>query len=88
MATLGAIITIEGTVTQAAADDLPYGYKLLVDDGSGAVQVYVNKSTDIDPRSPRLRRGKRVRITGFGSQYSTTYEIEPRDARDVVPLPR
>ena len=86
-ATLGHIITIEGTITGDVAGDLPYGYKLFVDDGSGAAQVYINTSTGIDPRASHLRRGKRLRVTGFGSQYETTYEVEPRDRRDLVPLP-
>lgn len=85
--TLGAIVTIEGAITKEAEDDLPYGYKLWVDDGSGEVQVYISKTTGIDPRAPHLRRGKRVRVTGFSSQYETTYEIEPRGARDLAALP-
>jgi DNA/RNA endonuclease YhcR with UshA esterase domain len=86
-ATLGYVVTIEGTITQSVVDDLPYGYKLYVDDGTGAAQVYLNKSTDINPRAPYLKTGQRIRVTGFGNQYNSTYEVDPRDRRDLVPLP-
>lgn len=87
-ATLGDIVTIEGTITQNVVDDLPYGYKLFLDDGSGAAQVYLNKSTDINPHAPYLKAGRRLRVTGFGNQYNTAYEVDPRSRRDLVPLPR
>lgn len=85
-ATLGYIVTVEGTVTQAPARDESYGYKMLLDDGSGAVQVYLNTSTNIDPHAPYLAAGRRLRVTGFGNQYSTTYEVDPRSRADLVPL--
>lgn len=91
-ATLGDIITIEGTITSAGVTkDLPYGWKLWVDDGSGAAQVYLNRTTDIDPHAPYLKAGKRLRVTGFGNQYTAgsinTYEVDPRSKRDLTPLP-
>jgi len=87
MATLGYLISVEGTITQdGVVDDLPYGYKVLLDDGSGVVQVYLSASTNIDPRAPYLKPGRQLRVTGFGSQYNTTYEIEPRDRRDLEPI--
>lgn len=85
-ATLGFLIAVEGTVTQPPAKDLPYGYKLLLDDGSGPVQIYLNRSTDIDPHSPDLRAGRRLRVTGFGNQYDATYEVDPRSRQDIRPL--
>ena len=89
MATLGYLISVEGTITQdGVVDDLPYGYKVLLDDGSGVVQVYLSASTNIDPRAPYLKPGRQLRVTGFGSQYNTTYEVEPRDRRDLEPISR
>jgi RecJ-like exonuclease len=86
--TLGHLITVVGVVTAAGvASDLPYGYKVFLDDGSGAVQVYLNASTNIDPKAPHLKAGQRLRVTGFASQYETTYEIEPRSKHDLTPLP-
>ena len=89
MATLGYLISVEGTITQdGVASDLPYGYKLFLDDGSGVVQVFLSESTKIDPRALNLKPGRQLRVTGFGSQYNTTYEIEPRNRRDLEPLAR
>ena len=88
-ATLGYLFSVEGTITQGGVvDDLPYGYKLFLDDGSGVVQVFVSASTNIDPRAPYLKPGRQLRVTGFGNQYNTTYEIEPRDRRDMEPISR
>lgn len=78
--TLGYLVTIEGTIHRVTRDD-QYGHKVFVDDGSGAVQVFLNASTDIDVA--RFRTGRTVRVTGFASQYETTYEIEPRSANDI-----
>jgi len=89
MATLGYLISVEGTITQdGVVDDLPYGYKVFLDDGSGVAQAYLSASTNIDPRAPYLKPGRQLRVTGFGSQYNTTYEIEPRDRRDMEPISR
>jgi DNA/RNA endonuclease YhcR with UshA esterase domain len=82
-ATLGYLITVEGTVTQAIEDDPPYGWKVFIDDGSGSVQIYLNASTDIDPRAPWFKQGRTIRVTGFGNQYGTTYEVDPRFKRDI-----
>lgn len=87
-ATLGYLITVEGTVTAAGiVSDLPYGYKVFLDDGSGPAQVFVNASTDIDPKARSFQPGRRLRVTGFGSQYDAAYEVEPRSRRDLKPLP-
>jgi len=88
-ATLGYLISIEGTITQdGVVDDRPYGYKLFLNDGSGVVQVFLSASTNIDPRAPYLKPGRRLRATGFGSQYNATHEIEPRNRRDLEPISR
>jgi DNA/RNA endonuclease YhcR with UshA esterase domain len=89
MATLGYLISVVGTITQdGVVADLPYGYKVFLNDGSGVVQVYLNASTNINPRAPYLKPGRQLRVTGFGSQYNATYEIEPRDRRDLEPISR
>ena len=89
VATLGYLISVEGTITQdGVVADLPYGYKVFLNDGSGVAQVYLNASTNINPHAPYLKPGRQLRVTGFGSQYNTTYEIEPRDRRDLEPISR
>lgn len=81
-ATAGRIITVEGTIL-AVTPDPPYGVKVSIDDGSGTVQVFLNASTDIDPNARHFRAGRIIRVTGFSSQYETTYEIEPRSRADI-----
>ncbi|MGW3202297.1 hypothetical protein ACWDBD_48990 [Streptomyces sp. NPDC001118] len=80
-ATEGQIVKVVGRITQAPASDLPYGYKFFVDDGSGAVQIYVNPQTGIGVAG--LQQGETVRVTGFSSQFGSHYEIDPRSPRDV-----
>ncbi len=80
-ATEGQLVQVAGRVTKAPESDLPYGYKLYVDDGSGAVVVFVNVETNIDAMA--LSAGQQVRVVGFSSQYEDHYEIDPRFPRDV-----
>ena len=77
----GQLVQVAGRITKAPESDLPYGYKLSVDDGSGAVSVYVNLETNIDAMA--FSAGQQVRVVGFSSQYEDHYEIDPRFPRDV-----
>jgi DNA/RNA endonuclease YhcR with UshA esterase domain len=86
-ATLGFLITVEGKVAKPIVEDLPDGYKVYIDDGTGEAMVYLNKSTDIDPKSPLFRVGSGIRVTGFGNQYNTSYEVDPRSRRDIQAAP-
>lgn len=86
-ATAGHLVTIEGTITQAPQQDQQYGWKMMLDDGTGPILVYLNRSTDIDPHAASLKAGRRLRVTGFGNQYDTWYEVDPRSRRDLVALP-
>ncbi|NNG35634.1 hypothetical protein [Nakamurella aerolata] len=83
-ATEGLLVKVSGTVVGDPVDDLPYGYKVTVDDGSGPVLVFVNTQTGIDVGA--LHAGDRVAVTGFSSQYDTHYEVDPRSPADIVLL--
>lgn len=85
-ATLGFLITVEGTLTEPVQKDAQYGYKVFIDDGTGKAQVYINRTTDIDPRAPYLKPGRTIRVMGFGNQYGTAYEVDPRSQSDVRPV--
>jgi DNA/RNA endonuclease YhcR with UshA esterase domain len=82
--TEGLLVTVKARVTQAPTSDPPYGYKLIVDDGSGGLQIFVNIPTGID-LAP-LSVGKKMKITGFSSQFDDHYEIDPRFPEDVLVL--
>jgi hypothetical protein len=79
----GRLVEIVGTITQPVGNDLPYGYQVIVGDGSSAVQVFVYASTGIDVSG--LAVGQRVRVVGFSSQFDTHYEVDPRMPGDISP---
>jgi hypothetical protein len=80
-ATEGRLLQIAGTITQPVGNDLPYGYRIFVDDGSGEAQVFVYASTGIDVSG--LQPGEAVRVIGFGAQFDDHYEINPRIPGDI-----
>ncbi|HEY0782684.1 MAG TPA: hypothetical protein VGE98_09535, partial [Thermoanaerobaculia bacterium] len=81
----GRIVTILGKVTEAIEPDPPFGSKLFVDDGSGAIRVFLNSSTNIDPT--RFAEGDLVLVTGFSSAFETP-ELDPRGNFDLEVLHR
>jgi hypothetical protein len=80
----GLLVSVTGVIVGAPQDDLPYGYKFVVDDGSGPLQIFVNLETEIDVGT--LAAGQRVHVTGFSSQFDDHYEIDPRGPSDVRTL--
>ncbi len=83
--TAGYMVTIEGTITEKGliADD-PYGAYFFLDDGSGPGKVYLNASTNINSNAPLFKAGTTLRVTGFGNQYGSNYEVDPRSKIDIV----
>jgi hypothetical protein len=79
--TEGLLLRLRGTLTQPVVDDLPYGYRLFIDDGSGEAQVFVYASTGIDVST--LSVGQELRVLGFGAQFDTHYELNPRAPSDL-----
>jgi len=81
--TEGRLVTVRGTAVDSMQNDMPYGHKLRVDDGSGVVQVFFPAGAGpFDLRG--IRRGTRITVTGFSGQYDQTREILPRSRADVV----
>jgi len=80
-ATEGFIVELHARAMGPVAADLPYGYKLTVDDGSGPVLVFINLETGIDPT--HYHAGDRLRVIGFSSQYADHYEVDPRSTADL-----
>ncbi len=79
-ATEGRLVQVTGTIDQPVVNDLPFGYKVFVNDGSGEIRVYVNLGTGIDVSG--LAAGQRVTVTGFSGQF-IDYEIDPRFPSDI-----
>jgi uncharacterized protein YdeI (BOF family) len=82
--TEGRLMQITGTITKPVGNDLPYGYRLFINDGSGEVQAFIYVSTGVDVRG--LQPGQRIGVTGFSGQYNDHYEIIPRFQSDIRTL--
>lgn len=81
-ATEGTLVRVRGTVTDAVFDDAPYGWIFHVDDGSGALTVFVYTGTGIDVSG--IEPGDELEITGFSGQFIDHYELNPRSQGDIV----
>jgi hypothetical protein len=79
--TEGLLVTVTARVTRGPESDLPYGYKVYVDDGSGELTIFVNVQTGIDLTG--IAVGDLVTVVGFSSQFDDHYEIDPRSPSDV-----
>lgn len=84
-ATEGKLVTITGTITQPVVNDLPFGFIIVVNDGSGEVNSFVCASTGIDVSG--LSPGDTVEITGFSGQFADHFEVDPRFQSDIRVLP-
>lgn len=82
--TEGSLMKITGTVTRPIVNDLPFGYQVFVDDGSGETQIFIAASTGINPfMIPFIRQGARITAVGFSSQFLAQNEILPRHRGDI-----
>lgn len=77
----GWLVRIRGRVVTEPENDAPWGWKVMVDDGSGAVMVFIDAETDVRPEG--FRPGTQVDVTGFAGQYDEHYEVVPRTPDDV-----
>jgi len=84
-ATEGSIVRITGTITQPIVNDLPFGFIIVVNDGSGDVNVFVCASTGIDVSG--LSPGQTIEVTGFSGQFADHFEVDPRFQTDIRVLP-
>jgi DNA/RNA endonuclease YhcR with UshA esterase domain len=80
-ATEGTIVKITGTITQPIVNDLPFGFIIFVNDGSGEINVFVCASTGIDVSG--LSPGQTIEVTGFSGQFADHFEVDPRTQDDI-----
>ena len=80
-ATEGSLVTITGTITQPIVNDLPFGFIVFINDGSGEVHSFVCASTGIDVSG--LSPGQTVEITGFSGEFAGSFEVDPRIQSDI-----
>jgi len=79
--TEGKLVTITGTITQPIVNDLPFGFIIFVNDGSGEVHSFVCASTGIDVSG--LSPGQTVEVTGFSGEFAGAFEVDPRTQSDI-----
>jgi uncharacterized protein YdeI (BOF family) len=79
--TEGQLVTITGTITQPIVNDLPFGFIIFINDGSGEVHSFVAASTGINLSG--LSQGQTVEITGFSGQFANDFEVDPRIQEDI-----
>jgi hypothetical protein len=83
-ATEGLLVEVTGTITQPIIDDLPFGYQVFIDDGSGETQIFLCASTGINPfKIPFMKVGARITVVGSSGQFLTYYEALPRHRGDL-----
>src|SRR5215475_13432101 len=80
-ATEGKLVKITGTITQPIVNDLPFGFIIAVNDGTGEVNSFVNASTDIDVSGIKL--GQTIEVTGFSGQFADHFEVDPCVQGDI-----
>lgn len=83
--TEGSIVRITATITQPVINDLPFGFIIVVNDGSGELNVFVCASTGIDVSG--LSPGQTIEVTGFSGQFADHFEVDPRTQADIRVVP-
>ncbi|NEO88317.1 MAG: DNA-binding protein [Spirulina sp. SIO3F2] len=81
-ATEGELVRLVGAIVEPLRRDPPYGVGIMIDDGSGPVQVFVNETTGIT--IPDWTLGQRLKVQGFSGQYEQYIEVSPRVREDIV----
>jgi uncharacterized protein YdeI (BOF family) len=79
--TEGKLVRITGTITQPIINDLPFGFIIFINDGSGEVHSFVCASTGIDVSG--LSHGQTIEVTGFSGQFASDFEVDPRIQDDI-----
>src|SRR5262249_41961376 len=75
-ATEGKLVRITGTITQPIVNDVPFGFILFINDGSGEVHAFVCASTGMDVSG--VSPGQTIEVTGFSGQFADAFEVDPR----------
>jgi DNA/RNA endonuclease YhcR with UshA esterase domain len=84
-ATEGKLVRITGTITQPIVNDLPFGFILVLNDGSGEANAFVCASTGVDVSG--FSQGQTIEVTGFSGQFADHFEVDPRFQDDLKVVP-
>jgi len=85
-ATEGLLVEVTGVLSRPIVNDLPYGYQVFVNDGSGETQIFIAASTGINPFTiPFIEAGAEFTAVGYSGQFLGQYEVLPRHRGDIRP---
>jgi hypothetical protein len=79
--TEGKLLKVRATITQPIVNDLPFGFIIVINDGSGQVNSFVCASTGIDVSG--LHQGQTIEVTGFSGEFDPNFEVDPRFQDDI-----
>lgn len=77
----GLILGVAGRV-DSLKNDMPYGYKLFINDGTGALTVFLNSNPELIELVATLEIKDSISVIGLSASYNGINEIEPRHAKD------
>ena len=80
--TEGTVVHTSGII-DSLSSDIPYGYKIFINDGSGLLNIFINASTELISDTLQWRISDSISVTGFSAQYDAEYEVEPRIREDL-----
>jgi uncharacterized repeat protein (TIGR01451 family) len=92
--TKGWLAVITGTVSSLAGCSTTTNYQFLLDDGSGAATIFVDRDTGVNVCATGIVDGDSIRVIGFSTEFAqlapptNTYEVKPRRPTDVAEYPR
>ncbi len=78
----GWLVEIEGEVGSMPAT-CGSAYNITLNDGSGAATVRVESATGINLCALGIENGDMLGVTGFSTQFQTTYQVKPRSMSDL-----
>lgn len=78
----GWLIEIEGVVGSMPAS-CGSAYNITLNDGSGAATVRIESATGINLCNLGIQNGDMLGVTGFSTQFQTTFQVKPRSVADL-----
>jgi DNA/RNA endonuclease YhcR with UshA esterase domain len=82
------MIVSTGGIIDSLHSDLPYGYKIFINDGSGLLNIFVNASAGFLGDTTEWKISDSISVIGFSAQYGAEYEVEPVVRKDISVFPK
>lgn len=76
-----------GGIIETLHSDLPYGYKMYINDGTGLLNIFVNTSAGFLSDTTIWKVSDSITVIGFSAQYGAEYEVEPVVRQNIIVYP-